>query len=321
VYAQFGDLLKGLKDAAKELEKGQQGTQPQPNQSPNSNSDQISKGAPSNNACSLYNNPADIWKNFEGNLGVLLTLKEIKSEDAIKNLSSEEWVDRYDLGNLRVHINRGYTLNQFKSDLPRVVSWFKTKQSGGSCPWGMQLEEVAFIVQWVNGDYWTCRNLGGSVDSCRNRKEGFYNVLNSVSNIDKFHAAEEKRGKEKKFAASPDGMKKTLRDHYSSMMAVQDCYEIRKGYALKYVDDAAFGASRNAMKQLEAKAKREIPGLNTDSEWSAATIEYKNSAVGQSLSMNKKLPQNHTKENQQMCNLLSYTLQNAVPASAPKKSF
>jgi hypothetical protein len=321
-YAQFGSLLKGLENAAKEFENAiQQSTQTVPNQSPNSESDQISKDAPSNNACSLYNNPADIWERFEGNLGVLLTLKEIKSEDAIKNLSSEEWVDRYDLGNLRIHIKSGYTLNQFKSDLPRVVSWFKNKQSGGSCPWGMQLEEVAFIVQWVNGDYWTCRNLGGSVDSCRNKKEGFYNILHGVSNIDKFHAAETKRENERKFAASPDGMKKTLRDHYTSMMAVQDCHDIRKNYVLKYIDTSIFNQARSAMRQIENTAKKEIPGLNTDREWQIATKEYSESAIGQSLSFNKKMPQNYDESIKGMCNIMSMSLLEALPKEAPKRNF
>jgi len=121
--------------------------------------------------------------------------------------------------------------------------------------------------------------------------------------------------------ASPEGKLKALRDHYTSMMAVQDCYDIRKNYQIKYIDTTVYNNARNAMRNIEAKAKRDIPGLNTDKEWAQATKEYSQSSIGVSLDINKKAPQNHTKNNQSLCNLMAMMLIDTVPKEAPKKNF
>jgi hypothetical protein len=131
----------------------------------------------------------------------------------------------------------------------------------------------------------------------------------------------ERSQKNAQFNASPEGKLKSLRDHYTSMMAVQDCYDIRKNYAIKYIDPTVFNNARDAMKKIETKAKQDITGLNIEKVWADATKEYAQSTVGVSLDINKKAPQNHTKENQSLCNLMAMLLIDAVPKDAPKKNF
>ena len=57
------------------------------------------------------------------------------------------------------------------------------------------------------------------------------------------------------------------------MMAVKDCYDIRKNYAIKYINPTVFNNARNAMKKIETKAKQDIAGLNIEKVWADATKE------------------------------------------------
>jgi len=123
-----------------------------------------------------------------------------------------------------------------------------------------------------------------------------------------------------KFDASPEGKFKALRDYYIAMMAVQDCYDIRKNYQIKYIDTTVYNNARTAMRSIEAKAKRDMPGINTDKVWAEATKEY-SSGIGIALDFNKKAPQNHTKDNQALCNIMAIMLIDAAPKEAPKKNF
>ena len=272
------------------------------------------------NVCKFANSPPDLWSYFEKDLRTLLTLKETSTEQAISNLNSSEWQKRYDMGNYK-SVADYWKLE--KEDFAIFFDYLKKKESGIPCPWEMKPKTAAFIVQFVNGDFHNCKNTGLTDIQCQDSgaKDGHYGFLNGVGGIDKFHAGEKIQAAKEKFNASPAGRTEFLKDRYVYMMGVNSCHELRKNYAIKYIDSDVYAKARNAMKTIENQIKREVPNINTDKVWADAINQYKSSRLGMSIEGNKIDPHNMTKDNKSLCLLASNALIESVPPEAPKKDF
>jgi len=199
-------------------------------------------------------------------------------------------------------------------DFPRVYQWFIAARAGGSCPWGLSDAELNFVINWMGLKITTPNQeilVSGSI----------FNTIAVNQEIEKIYKSESQSRQKASFDASPEGKLKALRDKYTSMMAVQDCFDIRKNYVVKYIDQNVYNNARTAMKAYESRAKKEIPGLNTDKAWADASKEYAQSIYGVSLDANKKVPQNHTKDNQMYCNVMAADLIDSMPKEAPKRNF
>jgi hypothetical protein len=199
-------------------------------------------------------------------------------------------------------------------DLPRIYAWFNAARAGGSCPWGLAETELNSVVRWMEQ---RVRTPNQEILA----SEYIFQMIAAGKGVERTYKAQSDAQQKAKFDASPEGKTKALRDKYISIMAVQDCFDVRKNYAVKYIDQTVFNNARAAMRTIEAQAKKEIPGLNTDKVWAEATKQYAESAVGVSLDANKKAPQNHTKNNQSMCTIMATDLIDSVPKEAPKRNF
>ncbi|PIT71213.1 hypothetical protein [Limnohabitans sp. B9-3] len=73
--------------------------------------------------------------------------------------------------------------------------------------------------------------------------------------------------KYKEFRNSPDGQ---LIISYQYYQVLQTCNEIRKGYAIQFVNDTEFSAATKNIKAIEASLKPSLKDKNTDKLWSNA---------------------------------------------------
>jgi len=157
-----------------------------------------------------WQRPLDIDRYFGDSLQLLLSVKEVPVDIVISNITSSiDWIERYNLQNLRIKIRDGYTLEQFSRDLPRMISWFNNKNSGASCPWGMPFDEVAWGVYYVFGTYSTCNSAarfsGGSTESVmaqirhcekyrgRENNNSHMGILHGAGNIDQYYVSEKQK--------------------------------------------------------------------------------------------------------------------------------
>jgi hypothetical protein len=126
---------------------------------------------------------------------------------------------------------------------------------------------------------------------------------------------------EDKSKNSPEGKAASLVDFYSSFLIVQDCYEIRKPYAVQYINPELFSTVKKNIKIIETNIKKTTPSLDTDKLWIKAASDYKNSSYGQSIALHKNAPQNYLKDVQTACNLSAFSINESVPKEIPKKNF
>lgn len=144
------------------------------------------------------------------------------------------------------------------------------------------------------------------------------NTLAGINDLEKERCERRKEFKNKLANKSPEDK---LKDKYTSIMAVNDCYELRKSYVVKYIDDSVYQNARNAMKIFESTILKEVPKINTNKLWEEAAKEYKSSLVGIALESNKIQPDKLIKENKSYCTVMTADLINSLPKSGPKKDF
>jgi hypothetical protein len=321
-YAQFGSLLKGLENAAKEFENAiQQSTQTVPNQSEN-NKSEVTQQDSASQLClevnklsehlfGFYENPPTQGRNGRVAMSKYLEMPQ-EYKDGIKDarfrsvtIKGRTWDNQ---------IKEESLFDNLYVNFPLFAEWFKLyNENKNACSWDKSDEELKNYISNAS------KRAKGTTSQDRDMDLAFNFI--AVWDYKKTMEQDRVQNESKRFSASPDGKLKSLRDHYTSMMAVQDCHDIRKNYVLKYIDTSIFNQARSAMRQIENTAKKEIPGLNTDREWQIATKEYSESAIGQSLSFNKKMPQNYDESIKGMCNIMSMSLLEALPKEAPKRNF
>ena len=85
----------------------------------------------------------------------------------------------------------------------------------------------------------------------------------AVADAEAKKRAEEARA----YAASPDGQ---LRYSYQHFQIVELCHDIRKGYAVQFVNSDEFSEFKSQMKQIEKKLKKSVTDKNTDRLWDEA---------------------------------------------------
>jgi len=201
-------------------------------------------------------------------------------------------------------------------DFPRVYQWFIAAKAGGSCPWGLSDADLNLVINWMAMKITTPVNqeilISGSI---------FNKIATNDKGIEKTYKSESENQQKAKFDASPQGKIDSLKDKYVSMMAVNDCHELRKNYVVKYLDNGVYENARAAMKTFENNIKKEVPGINTDRIWQDAVTQYKSSLVGTSLEANKINPQNMPKDNKGLCLVFANDLVNSAPKESPKKNF
>ena len=144
------------------------------------------------------------------------------------------------------------------------------------------------------------------------------NALAGIDDLEKERCERRKELKNKLANKSPEDK---LKDKYTSIMAVNDCYELRKSYVVKYIDDSVYQNARNAMKIFESTILKEVPKINTNKLWEDAAKEYKSSLVGIALEVNKTMPDKLMKDNKSYCTLMAIDLINTLPKTGPKKDF
>jgi hypothetical protein len=84
---------------------------------------------------------------------------------------------------------------------------------------------------------------------------------------DKEAAAAAKR---QAYDESPEGR---LLHAYQYFQVVDVCHEIRKGYAVQFINDIEYPQLKTKMKSIEAKLKGSVPGKTTDQLWQQAEKE------------------------------------------------
>ncbi len=131
--------------------------------------------------------------------------------------------------------------------------------------------------------------------------------------------AEVKR-KEAEFAASPEGRIDNLAGKYVGFMIVQDCYEVRKNYVIKYIDKNVFNTVKTNIRTIENETKKAVPGLNTEKVWADAKNAYMYS-FGDVMAMHKNVPQNHNEYMQGLCTSAVLEINSSAQREAPKKNF
>jgi hypothetical protein len=112
-----------------------------------------------------------------------------------------------------------------------------------------------------------------------------------------------------------------LKEKYISFITVQQCYEIRKNYATKYIENNIYENARVAIKAIEQNAIREIPNINTEKVWQVASNEYQSSMIGNAIEVHKVQPQSFTRDYVDFCSGHAHTLIKELPKSGPKKDF
>jgi hypothetical protein len=89
---------------------------------------------------------------------------------------------------------------------------------------------------------------------------------------------------------------------YKNYMFVRDCHEIRKDYAVKYIDPNVFTRVKNKMKQIESEALKADPSINKEKIWDDAAVEHK-LGLGILTGSNKSNPQDFNNEVAGQCRL------------------
>ena len=326
--AQFGNLLKDLEKAAKDLEKGiQQGGNPGQEQKPlspnpvQSNTQQDS---------SQVNPPSSkgIDKNLLDELGVVNKTWSL-------NQSTECNDGRVD-GPIKKNLQM--ELVKFTLDDSSLRMEYVSTKNGSMSP-ATKVLLLNNIEKNVAGyTTYALSGVGKRNDSeisvkvyIRKEKEGLRITGEQWGNYQEngpgrlFECSAEQLvalgRSDDKVASDPRTKGRALQSKYFSFLVVQDCYEVRKSYKLKYVDPETFNRVKKAMKTIENHAKSEIKGLDTDATWKAATKQYSESLVAQLLDVNKSVPQDYSNDNQRTCNVMVKDLLDSLPKEAPKKSF
>jgi hypothetical protein len=89
-------------------------------------------------------------------------------------------------------------------------------------------------------------------------------------------AAAKRRAAEEAEEASPHGQ---VRRAYSAYGLVRYCYQIREGYAVKYINDVELERAEAMIKAVVAKWKKEEPGMDTDLMWTEALQRAQNKPI------------------------------------------
>jgi len=76
------------------------------------------------------------------------------------------------------------------------------------------------------------------------------------------------------FANSPNGK---LAKAYQSMEAINQCVEVREGYAMVYINDAQHTKAKKLMRRIEAALKNKLQGTTADELWkkTASNVDIK----------------------------------------------
>ncbi len=124
----------------------------------------------------------------------------------------------------------------------------------------------------------------------------------------------------KKYVAAAEKVA-DLEKMYADYMLVKDCHDVRKEFKIQYVTSATLESSKNAMKNIEARAKKDILGLDVAKTWSKAEAYYKGSMMGRLVEGNKGYPQNLIPDVQMGCNAAASSLLRRGAGGAPSKDF
>lgn len=90
-------------------------------------------------------------------------------------------------------------------------------------------------------------------------------------------------------ALALDFHKEKLLGAYEMFMFVQGCYEARRNYQSKYIDDSTMRVARTQIKTIERDATFSAPGIDTKQVWSDASLKYQ-ANFGQMIGLAKMAP-------------------------------
>jgi hypothetical protein len=68
-----------------------------------------------------------------------------------------------------------------------------------------------------------------------------------------------------------DQAEELLRASYANYIEVRECFESRKGYSVRYINEPERDDARVAVKRIEDKLKAQDPNLNTDEIWASTS--------------------------------------------------
>ena len=88
--------------------------------------------------------------------------------------------------------------------------------------------------------------------------------------------AAKRRAAEEADEASPHGQ---VRRAYAAYGLVRYCYQIREGYAVKYINDVELERAEAMIKAVVVKWKKEEPGMDTDLMWTQAMQRAQNKPI------------------------------------------
>lgn len=126
----------------------------------------------------------------------------------------------------------------------------------------------------------------------------------------------EKRKAEQEFANSPNGK---LTKAYQSMTAINQCVEIREGYAMVYINDVQHTKAKKLMRRIETALKNKLQGTTADELWkkTASSVNIRESFINAKL----WLGANEIQVCQSFIQQLEAIGENVLGKNAPEKSW
>lgn len=127
---------------------------------------------------------------------------------------------------------------------------------------------------------------------------------------------EEKRKAEREFANSPNGKLATA---YQAMAAINQCVELREGYAMVYINDVQHTKAKRLMRRIEAALKNKLQGTTADDLWKkvASNVDIQKGFINAKLWTG----QNEIQVCQSFIQRLEEIGESALGRSAPEKSW